>query len=48
MQAILIMSPILVCAFLTGILLGWVLFVALPRMRRAEKSARFGPGSHAP
>jgi hypothetical protein len=39
MQAILIMSPILVCAFLTGVLLAWVVFVTLPRMRRAEKDA---------
>jgi len=40
MQVIPIIWPILVCAFLTGLLLGWVLFVALPRMRRAEQSAR--------
>jgi hypothetical protein len=39
MQAILILSPILVCAFVTGVLLMWVLFVTLPRMRRAEKGA---------
>lgn len=39
MQAILIMSPILVCAFLTGVLVAWVVFVTLPRMRRAEKGA---------
>lgn len=40
MQVIPIIWPILVCAFLTGLLLGWVLFVALPRIRRAEASAR--------
>ena len=39
MQVIPIIWPILACAFLTGLLLGWVLFVALPRMRRAEKSS---------
>lgn len=37
MQTVLIVWPILACAFLTGILLGWVLFVAVPRLRRAEK-----------
>jgi hypothetical protein len=36
MQAILITWPILASAFLAGILLAWVLFVALPRMRRAK------------
>lgn len=39
MQLIPIIWPILACAFFTGLLLGWVLFVALPRMRRAEKYA---------
>ncbi|WIG54613.1 MAG: hypothetical protein OJF61_000399 [Rhodanobacteraceae bacterium] len=39
MQLIPIIWPILACAFVTGVLLGWVLFVALPRMRRAEKYA---------
>ncbi len=39
MQAIPIIWPILLCAFLTGVLFAWVWFVALPRMRRAEKYA---------
>jgi hypothetical protein len=39
MQTILIIWPILACAFLTGVLLAWVLFVALPRLRRAERNA---------
>lgn len=39
MQLIPIIWPIFACAFVTGVLLGWVLFVALPRMRRAEKYA---------
>lgn len=39
MQVIPIIWPILLCAFLTGLLLGWVLFVALPRLRRADRSA---------
>lgn len=43
MQVIPIIWPILLCAFLTGLLLGWVLFGVLPRMRRAKKSARLGP-----
>jgi hypothetical protein len=42
-QVIPIIWPILASAFLTGLLLGWVLFVALPRMRRAEKNTRRAP-----
>jgi len=45
MQVIPIIWPILLCAFLAGVLLAWVLFVALPRLRRARKSARLGPGT---
>jgi len=41
MQVIPIIWPVLLCAFLTGMLFAWVWFVALPRMRRAEKNARF-------
>jgi hypothetical protein len=40
MQAILIMMPILVYAFLTGLLLAYVLFVLLPRMRGAGRKRR--------
>lgn len=40
MQAILIMLPILVYAFLTGALLAYVLFVLLPRMRRRAGKKR--------
>lgn len=36
MQSIMIVWPILVCAFLTGMLLAWVLFVSLPRMRHTD------------
>lgn len=43
MQVIPIIWPVLLCAFLTGMLFAWVWFVALPRMRRAEKNARLGP-----
>jgi len=43
MQIIPIIWPVLLCAFLTGMLFAWVWFVALPRMRRTEKSARPGP-----
>ncbi|HET7161332.1 MAG TPA: hypothetical protein VFI32_01485, partial [Rhodanobacteraceae bacterium] len=43
MQVIPIIWPVLLCAFLTGMLFTWVWFVALPRMRRAEKKARLGP-----
>ena len=43
MQIIPIIWPVLLCAFLTGMLFAWVWFVALPRMRRTEKSARLGP-----
>lgn len=39
MQVIPIIWPVLLCAFLTGVLFAWVWFVALPRMRRAEKNA---------
>lgn len=42
MQAIPIIWPILLCAFLTGVLFAWVWFVALPRMRRVEKNALLG------
>ncbi len=37
MQAILIMLPILVYAFLAGVLLAYVLFAVLPRMRRRAR-----------
>lgn len=40
MQIILIIWPVLLCAFLTSILLAWVLFVALPRLRRVDKLCR--------
>jgi lipopolysaccharide export LptBFGC system permease protein LptF len=40
MQAILIMLPILVYAFLTGVLLAYILFVVLPRMRRRADKKR--------
>jgi uncharacterized RDD family membrane protein YckC len=43
MRIIPIIWPVLLCAFLTGMLFAWVWFVALPRMRRTEKSARLGP-----
>jgi len=43
MQVIPIIWPVLLCAFLTGMLFAWVWFVALPRMRRAEKTACLGP-----
>lgn len=43
MQAIPIIWPVLLCAFLTGMLFAWVWFVALPRMRRTERNARRGP-----
>lgn len=43
MQAIPIIWPVLLCAFLTGMLFAWVWFVALPRIRRAERNARRGP-----
>ena len=42
MQVIPIIWPVLLCAFLTGMLFAWVWFVALPRMRRAEKKVRRG------
>lgn len=42
MQVIPIIWPVLLCAFLTGILFAWVWFVALPRMRRIEKNALLG------
>jgi hypothetical protein len=42
MQVIPIIWPVLLCAFLAGMLFAWVWFVALPRIRRAEK-ARLGP-----
>lgn len=41
MQVIPIIWPVLLCAFLTGMLFAWVWFVALPRIRRRE-SARIG------
>jgi hypothetical protein len=40
MQVIPIIWPILLCAFLTGMLFAWVWFVALPRLRRADRNAR--------
>jgi hypothetical protein len=40
MQSIPIIWPILLCAFLTGMLFAWVWFVALPRLRRADRNAR--------
>lgn len=43
MQVIPIIWPVILCAFLTGMLFAWVWFVALPRMRRAERNARLGP-----
>jgi hypothetical protein len=42
MQAILIIWPVLFCAFLTGMLFAWVWFVALPRIRRTERNVRSG------
>lgn len=48
MQVIPIIWPILACAFLTGILPGWVLFVALPRMRHAEKTCTSRTTTRAP
>jgi hypothetical protein len=36
MQVIPIIWPVLLCAFLTGMLFAWVWFVALPRLRRAD------------
>jgi hypothetical protein len=44
MQAILIMLPILVYAFLTGVLLTYILFVVLPRLRRRTGKKR-APGN---
>jgi len=43
MQVIPIIWPVLLCAFLTGVLFAWVWFVVLPRMRRAERNAARGP-----
>jgi hypothetical protein len=43
MQIIPIIWPVLLCAFLTGMLFAWVWFVALPRIRRTEKSVCLGP-----
>ena len=40
MQVTPIIWPILLCAFLTGVLFAWVWFVALPRLRRAERNTR--------
>ena len=40
MQVIPIIWPILLCAFLTGVLFAWVWFVALPRLRRTERNVR--------
>jgi hypothetical protein len=40
MQVIPIIWPILLCAFLTGVLFAWVWFVALPRLRRTEGTKR--------
>lgn len=40
MQVIPIIWPVLLCAFLTGMLFAWVWFVALPRLRRADRNAR--------
>jgi hypothetical protein len=37
MHVIPIIWPVLLCAFLTGMLFAWVWFVALPRIRRAEE-----------
>jgi hypothetical protein len=37
MHTLPIIWPILLCAFLTGVLFAWVWFVALPRIRRAER-----------
>lgn len=45
MQAILIMLPILVYAFLTGIALGYVLAVLLPRLRRASVDRHDAPAT---
>ncbi|HEV7122962.1 MAG TPA: hypothetical protein VGN24_05980 [Rhodanobacter sp.] len=42
MQAILIIWPVLFCAFLTGMLFAWVWFVALPRIRRTDGNVRSG------
>ena len=42
MQVIPIIWPVLLCAFLTGMLFAWVWFVALPRIRRVEKKALLG------
>ncbi len=39
-QAIMIVLPILVCAAIVGALTIYVMFVLLPRMRRAEKRGR--------
>jgi hypothetical protein len=36
MHTLPIIWPILLCAFLTGMLFAWVWFVALPRIRRVE------------
>jgi hypothetical protein len=40
MQVIPIIWPVLLCAFLTGMLFAWVWFVALPRLRRSDRNAR--------
>lgn len=45
MQVLPIIWPVLLCAFLTGMLFAWVWFVALPRIRRAERFA--GRGARA-
>jgi len=47
MQAILIVLPILVFGLLTAILLLWVLFVTLPRLRRAERKRAAQANRHA-
>lgn len=44
MQVIQVIWPVLLCAFLTAVLLAWVLCVALPRMHHAEKRRR-GPSA---
>lgn len=40
MQVIPIIWPILLCAFLTGMLFAWVWFVVLPRLRRTDRNVR--------
>jgi lipopolysaccharide export LptBFGC system permease protein LptF len=47
MQAVLIVLPILIFGLLTAILLAWVLFVTLPRMRRAEAKRSTQATRHA-